>query len=70
VQVIDVLCAEKKSSGQLRFQCSESAVRRVRLRMLGGSAARRVEIPHAGRVTLPGLWRAHIFNAMAFPETV
>ena len=70
MKVVHVLGAEEEAVAKSGFQLSEFEVSRVGLGLLRRCTAHRVELPHERGVAPKGLWRAHVFEAMPFPQTV
>src|ERR1700722_14177923 len=70
VQIVYILGAKKIAPGKLRLKLGQCDVRWIRIGFAALRATRGVEGPDCGRIALPCIGRAHIFNAEAGPEAV
>lgn len=74
MQVVHVLRAEKIAAPfsrfELRFKLGERDVSGVGVGFLALCTSSGVERPDASRIALPGIGRAHVFDAKAGPETI
>ncbi len=70
VQVVDILRAEKKAAGELRFKFGERDVRGVGLGFCAVGAARGIELPDQRGIAPQCVGCADFFNAVAGPQAV
>ena len=67
MQVIDILRDQQDLAVQLSFQPSNRQMRRVGLDSFKSGTAQIIKMLHQVWVAGKGLWRCHIFKAVAFP---
>lgn len=70
VQIIDILCHDQQLARPLPVQCRQRLMRSIGGYLLQLGAPLIIEAVHQRGIARQCLWRAHIFNAMPFPQAV